>query len=381
MVSIMRKSALVWGLALAAAAGGLLAFAPGSSPQLARADVPAAQPVDAPDVIVLSGVPGASSTDVLRVTPGSAGPPTRLGTVEHREDAVVRGAVVPGSGIVLVVADTHPARDLSWAASLIAVAPGAAARELCDRVYHATRPLVTASGRVFVQRGREGAAAPLSGGKALYRVDPLSIDEVDPASGAKRVVYQWTGFETHLAGELDGELIVYRVGPQGADLVGVQPDSGQVRVIVPSWPAFARDFSIDTAGRALVVQQLDPGGSRGWVAEQVDLHSGAVRALTAPQKLDLMPHAWPGGAVLVHAGADRASVVLGPSSSVRSRVAGGPLWIRSQSIDGAWLAGLRMIPGRLPEAVVVRAGDTRVVQLPRSERARVDIAGFAGGAR
>ena len=84
--------------------------------------------------------------------------------------------------------------------------PGQPAVTLCDRVFHASTPLVTSDGRVFVERGRAGPTA-----EGRLRVDELTIDEV-MAQGA-RVVWRVLAelHRAHLAGVSGRELILYRV--------------------------------------------------------------------------------------------------------------------------------------------------------------------------
>lgn len=385
---VMRRHFWIWGLIGLGALAATLGFWVGSDESVARADTgvtKADKPsvIDAPPVLMLSGVPGQTRTDVVVASPGSTDLPSVLASVEHVPEAVVRGAVLPGGSSVVVVADTIPARELSWAASLLMVEPAKAPRSLTDRVYHASRPLVTPDGRVFVQRGSAGAIVSNTGQSAPLRVDDLTIDEVDPSSGSTRSILHWKGYETHLAGALDHELIVYRVGPQGADLVAVHMDTAKVRVVVPSWPPMARDFSVDETQRAVVVQQLDPGPPRRWVVEQVSLASGVRRLLASSPHRDMVPYAWPDGGVLVNPADRRGPRVVSSSISgiqLGGLAGSGVLWLRATSTDRAWITGSWAVPGSLPVGVVVRASDGRVLTVPSQEGHRVDVLGVVGGA-
>src|SRR4051812_34808414 len=87
---------------------------------------------------------GEGESRLLFVDPASPRLPDGGARIAHLRDGVVRGALVPGHGAV-VVADRTPTRDRSWGASLLRV-DGTTVTELCDRVDHASRPLVTADG-------------------------------------------------------------------------------------------------------------------------------------------------------------------------------------------------------------------------------------------
>lgn len=97
----------------------------------------------------------------------------------HLPGATVKTARLP-SGALAAVADRLPARDRSWGASLL-VADGARDPvELCDRVYHASRPLLLPTGELAVERGRAGPELP-----GRIRVDELTVDAVDPTAARR----------------------------------------------------------------------------------------------------------------------------------------------------------------------------------------------------
>jgi hypothetical protein len=376
----MRRYRWMWGLAGFAVLAATVGIQLGNDEHIARAATDKVKAITTPRVVMLSGIPGESRTDVVMASPGSATKPTVVASLEHIPEAVVRGVLVPGGGAVVVVADTIPAREPSWAASLLWIEPGQPPRQLVDRVYHASKPLVTQAGRIFVQRGSAGSAPPPSGNVAQLRVDDLSVEEVDPASGTTRTLLTWQGYETHLAGFLDNELIVYRVGPNGADLIALHMDTAQLRVIVPSWPSMARDFSVDEAGRALIVQQLDPGPPRQWVVERVDLATGQRRSVTSSRYLDLVPYAWPDGSILFNPPDRRGPRMLSSAVKVDKLDGPGVLWLRVTSPDRSWIVGSWSVPGVLPVGVIVRTSDGTVVPVPRREDHRVDVLGVVGGA-
>jgi hypothetical protein len=337
--------------------------------------------------------------------------PVEVLQFEHRPGAVVRGAVLPGTEIVLAIADVAPDREPSWAASLFRLAPGEPPRELIDGVCHASRPLVTPSGRVFVERGSKGAE-PQAGGQAL-RVDALTIEEIEPASGAARTIYGGEGYMAHLAGWIGTELFVYRVGPAGADLAAVTPETGAVRVVVPSWPAAARDFSVDAARGWLVAQQADGTWNhptRGVHVERIDAATGARVVLARSGGSDMAPLALPSGATLAAPDGARGAALAGAGAGVAPRLPSGDgfLWATALSADGAYLAGLWWPPREqarpqppspgaaadgpaaaaaapslpvLPRALAVRLSDGLALEATGRAGERLDVAGVLGGAR
>src|SRR2546421_664189 len=78
--------------------------------------------------------------------------------------------------------------------SLLVAAAGRDAAELCDRVFYASTPLALPDGRILVERGRAGA--DVSG---RVRVDELTLDRIDPATGRAETLWRGRGFEAHLA--------------------------------------------------------------------------------------------------------------------------------------------------------------------------------------
>src|SRR5262249_4533763 len=106
---------------------------------------------------------------------------TVLSAFEHVPDGSVHGRLLPGSRAAMVVADrSNAARDISFSGTLLRLEPGKAPLAICDRVVHASTPLVTSDGRVFVERGR---------------ADELTIEEA--AAGAMRVVWRGRGYASH----------------------------------------------------------------------------------------------------------------------------------------------------------------------------------------
>ncbi|WP_437666510.1 hypothetical protein [Sorangium sp. So ce1182] len=371
--------------ALAIAAAAVLASA-GESPapaisRVGRLLVPAA--LAAPGarsspakVAILASAPGAarSTLHIAAVGGKKAGP--ALATLQHLSDAVVRARVVPRTSIVVATADTRPSRDRSFNASLFRLEPHAEPVALCDGVVHASRPLVTAAGRVFVSRGVAGPELPLDGDLARLRVDTLTIDEIDLANGASRTVHSVAGHLAFLAGEWRGELVIYRVAPGSADIVLVNPDTGATRVVAPSIPPFARDFSIDAATAALVFQnrhEVDPGA---WVIDQLDLRSGKRARIEASASSGLAPHAWPGGGLAYTPDRAAGLLVVGARAAVRGPLGAGVDAIQAVSPDASWVAALHTNPSAFAVPFAIHAASGEVAAIPAPAGARIAVAGF-----
>ncbi|HTN82761.1 MAG TPA: hypothetical protein VL242_03725 [Sorangium sp.] len=371
--------------ALAIAAAAVLVSA-GESPapalsRVGRLLVPAALAApgarsSAAKVAILASTPGAarSTLHIAAVGGKKAGP--ALATLQHLSDAVVRARVVPRTSIVVATADTSPSRDRSFNASLFRIEPHAEPVALCDGVVHASRPLVTAAGRVFVSRGVAGPEPPLDGDLARLRVDTLTIDEIDLANGASRTVHSVAGHLAFLAGEWRGDLVIYRVAPGSADIVLVNPDTGATRVVVPSIPPFARDFSIDAATAALVFQnrhEVDPGT---WVIDQLDLRSGKRARLETSANNGLAPHAWPGGGLAYTPDRAAGLLVVGARAAIRGPLGAGVDAIQAVSPDASWVAALHTNPSAFAVPFAIHAASGEVAAIPAPPGARIAVAGF-----
>lgn len=332
-----------------------------------------------PAVLALVTAPWATHSELVQLGEVSA-----RGRFEHTAGAAVRGAVVPGGGVV-AVADTSPRRDLSFAASLFVLADGHAARRLCDEVVHASRPFVSPEGRVFVVRG---AAGQESDGSRL-RDDFLRVDEIDLQTGVARTQHRFTGQLLHFAGWYDGALLVYRVDGDSVDIVAVDPRGGSVRTVLADLPPFARDFSVDATRGELVFLNRDEADPLRWHVLGLDLRGGSLRSLGETDSVRVGPFA-SGGAVHV-AGPTGALARIGgrgpdPHSpcaelgspddpSGRSAASCGDV-LRLASADGRWTAGLHHRPGALPRPFVLEAASGRATLLPAAG-GWVELLGFA----
>ncbi len=316
---------------------------------LALADMPAM--VGAPAVLALVTAPWATSSELVRL-----GETEARGRFEHVAGAAVRGAIVPGAGVV-AIADTAPRRDLSFAASLFMLEPGRAARRLCDEVVHASRPLVAPDGRVFVVRG---AAGP-EGDPSQLRADFLRVDEIDVETGVARTQHAFTGQLLHLAGWYDGALLIYRIDGDSADIVALDPDGGAVRTVLADLLPFARDFSVDAD--ALVFLDRDETDPRRWHVLELDLAGGGVRSLAETDSVRVGPFAG-AGAVFVASAAGPLARLRGrgpqPHSPCREVTASGCADVlRWTGADGRWSIGMHHRPGVLPRPFVLDAASGR----------------------
>ena len=340
---------------------------------------------DAPQVLALVTAPWATHSELVRLGEVD-GDGAALGRIEHGAGAAVRGAVLPGGGVV-AVADTVARRDLSFAASLFVLADGRPARRLCDEVVYASRPLVSPDGRVFVVRGAAGSE---SAGSQL-RDDFLRIDEVDLQTGVARTQHRFTGQLLHLAGWHDGALLVYRVDGDAADIVAIDVGevgvAGAVRTVLEDLPPFARDFSVD--GGELVFLGRDEADPRRWQVLRLDLGAGTLRSLLATDSVRVGPFA-SGGAVHVAGAAGPLARVSGrgaaPASPCTGVVSPDDLpgtcadVLRLASADVRWGAGLHHRPGALPRPFVFDASSGRATLLP-VVNGWVELLGFAAEVR
>ncbi len=285
--------------------GAAGAPAPGAAGPVALVATPAREDATASEVrVVQAGAGGAPAREVLRVA------------IAHARGAVLRGDVL-ASGAVVVVADEAGAPDPDWGAALHRV-DARGARVLARGVYHASRPLASTDGRVYVERGTSGRwPTPEEARAGRLRTDALTLDAIDPETADARTVTTWTGYTLHLAGELGGELVVYRVAPEGAELAVVDRASGLTRVVTPLLP-FARDFSMDRARGAVVMSNRDAADSRLWTVERVDLRTGARERLY--EQRDEAPVPW-----LTHDGDvrwSRSAAAASPDAPFVARLAG-----------------------------------------------------------
>ena len=360
------------------ALGALLAI---TSAVVDHDGTPSAQAADiaapkAPRTAVLATYPGAELTSLFLVDAMGSSNLAPVATFGHLSDATVRAVVVPGKSEILATADTTPSRDASFNASLFHLRPHAPPERLVDRVVHASRPFVTSAGRVFVSRGEPGNEI-----EGRMRIDALAIDEIDLATGQSRTVHKANGYLLFLVGGLGAEIVVYRVFPDQADIVAIDPDTAAVRPIVKNLPPFARDFSIDANNNSLVFQNRHESDSRTWVVDRVDLFTGKSSRLFSGSSMTLSPFALPQGGVIFNPRGQGLSP-LDANVPVIAPLGPGVDVIAASSADGRYLAALHTRPSTfaVPFIVDTKSGATRALTAPANTR--VVVAGFVvdGGA-
>lgn len=325
---------------------------------------------------LLATHPGAELTSLFLVDVRGSADLVPVSTFGHLPDATVRAAIVPGKTDVLATADVTPTRDLSFNAALFHLRPHAPPVRLVDRVVHASTPLVTAQGRVFVSRGEPGKEI-----EGQMRIDSLTIDEIDLVSGQSKTIHQMQGFLLFLVGSLGDQIIVYRVSPNHADLVAITPDTGKVRVIVQELPPYARDFSLDAQHHALVFQNRHENDSSTWTIERIDVRSGKTQRLYSSPSMTLAPFVLPHGGVLYNPPGQGLTTLDAPVS-IASPLGAGVDVVQKATADGRYLCALHTQPSEfgVPFVMDTQSGATRVLPVPA--KTRVSMAGFveAGGA-
>lgn len=328
-----------------------------------------------PLVALLATDPQGNSTQLYFQRAGEKTLAEPVASLQHRTGAAVQGALLPGTRTVLVVADLPAGSDLSFGAALFRLEPGREAVLLADRVYHSTRPLV-AQGRVFVQRGRAGPEPSASQAEeGQLRVDQLTIEEIDLATGRARVVHRHQGYLAFLAAALEEELILYRVAYRHADLVAVNTRSGAARVLLASLPSFARDFSLDPQARALLYTQHDARTGR-WVVERLQLDTLVREQLASGPSLALAPHWWPGGKLAFNPGLQEGLAV----GKLRAPLGRGVDHLRAFSLDGAFAVGLHSVGGQFPLPFALHTASGKPLPLAFPQGRRIEVAGILEGA-
>lgn len=333
------------------------------------------QQAAAPFIALLLTPPQGDTTELVFQQPGANVAAPVAAILRHVTGGTVKGAVLPNGRTVVAIADVEPGRDPSWGAALYRLEEGREPVRLADRVYTSTRPLVLDDGRVVVQRGRAGSEP--SPESDTLRVDEITVDVVDPLTGNVRTLHTYAGYIAFLAGALDREAFVYRVGPHGADIVAIDVNTGALRVLVPTLLPFARDFSVDRKNRALVFTQRDERSTRLWAVERLDLVTSARTRLATAPRMALVPHALPDGRIALNPEGERGLSFLLPNGRIQSLrpLGDGVDVLRDISPDGKWAALLHTLPSQLPKAFVLSLDTYETLPLHVKEGVRVEIAG------
>ena len=319
----------------------------------------------------------AQSSEVRRVHVGPSGQrSTAIGVVGHAPGAVVRGDA--RDGVAWIVADEDPGLP-DWGAALFEVRGGQGARRVLGRVGRAGRPLASGSGWVFVERGRAGTPPTIDEAKqGRLRVDAITVDAYDPRTTATRTIYSSDAYALHLAGEHGGELVVYRVAPDGAALLAIDEASGRSRVVTALMP-FARDFSIDERRGALVLSNRDGADAHTWTLERIDLTTGARTVLHATRDDQPAALALPSGELAFTADGRRGLVAAGHSMAPLGAGFDAPVLATD---DGALFALEHREPGGWDRTAVVDVATGRAVRLGGDERVTIlELGSATGGVR
>ena len=332
---------------------------------------PAAAGKPALTLALVGGVPGETDSALYLLPLDGEHLPAAAARFEHVPGAVLRANVLPVAASVLVAVDRQVTRDLSWAAELLLLEPGKAARVVSDRVAHGSRPLISPQGRIFVERGRSGPPLP-----DTLRVDEVTVDEVFLDARPSRTIYAGQGYGAHLAGWYGGELVLYLVAPGKMDLVAIDADSGKSRKLVNNLP-LARDFSSDDHGR-LVFLARDLAQAL-WTIERVDLGHGTREILWRGLDGRASPHTWPGGRVVYNAGNASGLAILGEAAWNATGREGIEV-VEALSYSRKWAAALHYPPtGDIPSTMLIDASNGQHRVLPGLSGVRLEIAGFIEG--
>lgn len=345
------------------------------------------------EVDAWSTVVGIADVDPSR----NAAPLRTIGFVDHEKGSAVRGALLPGrdagSEVAMVVASVEAPRGTSYDGALFRVEGGKAVR-LCADVARAATPIVTATGRVIVARGVDGPEpAEEDVQKLILRVDDLSIDDVDPATGAIRTLWRGKGYQAFLGATIRAagheEIVVYHSTPAGASLLALDPATATTRTLLPHVVPFARDFSFDPVHSALVFADLAPDGASYQVLS-LDLSSSSagVGVLHAAPNEHTMPLALPTGDVAFSSDGDHGLALLvraggPPRFRLLSPLGDGSDAATHASADGRWIA-VRHTPtvqsvDHPPVTVAYDLSSARVVKLDTPVGHFVDAIGFLPG--
>ncbi|MBI2394789.1 MAG: hypothetical protein HYV09_34790 [Deltaproteobacteria bacterium] len=381
------------------AAAGALWIGRGAQPDHARASDPAAVPAAKVARLVLAHgeVDGfATEIAVATIDPAANSAAVKpLASVAHTRGSAIRGAAFGDAAFV--VAQLDGPRGTSYDGVLFRVEGGKVTR-LVSEVARASTPFVTRQGRVLVARGADGPEpTPAEAQKLKLRDDELTIDDVDPITGATRTLWRGKGYQAFLGARIESagvgeEIVVYHSTAKGAALFALDPASGAARALLPGVAPFARDFSFDRVHGALLFADLGPDG-RTFQVLSLDLASLALRAVYASPNEHLMPFALPSGDVALSSDGDKGLAVIVQAGGGQFRLVS-PLGDGSDaathaSPDGRWIA-LRHTPKALavdepPKVVAFDLAAGKIVPLGLPPDHFVEPLGFlsagaAGGA-
>lgn len=326
-------------------------------------------PKGSPELLmVFSRADGESSSVML----GSR----RWADAPHLPGATVKAAAMPDGQSAAVIAETTETRDRSWNSSLFLVTAQGETRSLVDRVYASTRPFIAGTGEILVTRGVAGAEVePVRGAFQQLRMDAITIDAVNPETGAARTVWRLTGYLSFMAGVAGDEVLTYDIGPGATPIMAIDVKSGAARTLVPQ-ASLARDFRVSLDGKLLTYTEHSPSGVDDWRVVKVDVATGAREIVTTQPNLALLSYPLPTGLAFNPPDASGLTLVTARGNKELPCPWGaGADDLLALSRDGNWAGGLHETPSAFPQPFLLdlRSGASFPVVVP--EGIRVDVAG------
>lgn len=331
-----------------------------------------------PEVAVIVTPPESETSTLHFVRVGETEWSPAVAQLTHIRSAEVKSVVLPGTRTVLAIVQLFQAQDESWASGLVRLLANEAPVMLADRVYHASRPLVSNEGRVFVQRGRAGP--PPSMEEALsghLRVDNLTIEEINPRTGEATTLYSTQGYLAHLAGVYRDEVLIYRVAFQQAQLLAVNMNTQAIRVLISSMVPMARDFQVD-AKRGLLRMTQANLSSRQWEIQELQLEQKELRTVATGRHVALLPSSWPKETFVYNPNENGWEL---PNRRRLSPFGAGIDEVRAFSADENWVAAIHTYAdgSRFAFVAETQSPQHTAWSLPTSPSSRIDLAGFIEG--
>ncbi len=340
-----------------------------------------------PVVVTLEGAPESGSTDVIVRGPGDGSRRAVFGRVVH-EPGSARHAVAWSNGVRRVVwvtvADAGANRHSTYNSALHRVERGTSVRVL-GGLTDASSPLVTETGNVIVQRGRDGVEPDTSDGRRVLReqVDDLALDALDPDTSQTRTIWSGRGQIAFLATALRGdELAVYWVSERGAEVFGLDARDGRTWPITGRIEPLARDFSYDRDRDEIVFARAAHVGAADYEIVRVGAHSAAqtLRVVFRGASDHLMPRVLRDGRVAFSPVGDSGLALLvsgGVDADRFAPLGEGTDAVLGESSDGRWLAVRHQNRDREDMAIVQRASSASVT-ISRADRL-TEFVGFVDG--
>jgi hypothetical protein len=339
-----------------------------------------------PQVVTLEGPGDGNSTQVVLRSLDGASSPRVLGTLSHAEGSARRGVLARLASdwtVLAVVAMDDPTHGQGYRSALWSVPRQGSITRLAEGLVDASNALVTARGTVLVQRGTPGPEPVLDPARRalVERQDALSLDRVDPRSGALTTAWSGRGQLAFLATPLRGdEVAVYHVTHVGAYLFALDATTGAARPLLGPIPALARDFSYDAARDELVFVRPEAPGSERYEVLALPVHGAPTpRVLYVGVSDHLMPRVLSRGGVALSLPGDQGLALRGPGGDLTRLAPLGPGsdCPLADTRDGRWL--LVRHSTAQSEALVALDLQRRATVVYRDHGVLVEPLGFAPG--